>query len=870
MAFKITKKENLNFNSPQEMYADYKSRTINGPLHYQSDMIDLYMKDAVTESDVAIELPTGSGKTLIGLLIGEYRRRKNKEKVVYVCPTNQLVYQVTEQAMSKYGIKVNPFTGRIKEYSPQSKTEYYRCEAIAVTNYSSIFNNSTFFNDTDIIILDDAHSSEDYIASFWTLDISRKNHNDLYTVLVENIRDIIEPTQYYRMTDDNPMPEDKFWVDIVPNTKIFGHLREICSIIDEYVKETDLKYTWVNLRNHLQACNIYISWNQIVIRPVIPPTLTHAPFATAKQRIYMSATLGKSGELERITGIQNIFRLPMVNDWDKKGLGRRFFMFPNASFQSDDMNEVLLKINKTVNRTLVLVPDNQYADKITKSIKENSDTQVFSSKDIETSKTSFISSKDAIAILANRFDGIDLSGEECRMLIVMDLPKATHLQEKFLITRMAASVLFNERIKTRIVQAIGRCTRSPVDYSAVCIIGEDIMNELISPKKLEQYHVELQAEIDFGFQQSTGFTTVDEFLENLKLFIKRGDEWKDAEEDIINKRDERISNVLNKKDKSDLEIIFEKLLLSAKYEVKYQYAIWRNDHEQALQCVEDVIRHLDAPALRGYKGFWCYLGGYIAYHLYNEGKKTFADVSKKYFRNASYCTNSVSWFSKLIPDREPEKVNEDSLVGSITPRIEKQILQDGLRNNNKFEERAKKILDLLNSSNGNNFERGHQELGLLLGYISNNANGDADPDPWWIINEDICIVAEDKIYETQTKPIPVKHVRQAAGHVNWIKEKIKGLSNDAEIITIMLTNTSVIEEAAAIHGKEIWYVNREVFCQWALKAIEAIRKLRRNFIEEGNIEWRTEAEETLNELKVTPKHFLDLVKSKKLDELPKQ
>lgn len=870
MAFKITKKENLNFNSPQEMYTDYKSRTINGPLNYQSDMIDLYMEKAFDKKNVAIELPTGSGKTFIGLLIGEYRRRKNKEKVVYVCPTNQLVHQVAEQATTKYGIKVNTFTGKIREYNPQAKAEFIRCETLAITNYSSLFNNSTFFSDADIIILDDAHSSEDYIASFWTLDITRKDYKSLYKVLVENLKDLIEPTQYNRMVNDNPMPEEKQWIDKVPNIKLYGRLEEIASLIDEHVKDTDLKYTWVNIRNHLQACNIYLSWNQIIIRPIIPPTLTHSPFANAKQRIYMSATLGKSGELERITGIPNIVRLPIVNDWDKKGLGRRFFMFPNASFQDDKLLELLLKINAIRNRTLVLVPDGEYANTLSEFIQSNTHTQVFNSKDIESSKQSFVSCDNAIAILANRFDGIDLSDEDCRMLIVMDLPKATHLQEKFLITRMAASVLFNERIKTRIVQAIGRCTRGPVDYSAVCIIGEDIMNELISPKKLEQYHVELQAEIDFGYQQSVGFSTIDDFLDNLKHFFKKDEEWQEAEQDIISKRDARISNLSSNKDLADLKVIFEKLLQAAKFEVKYQYSIWKNDYEQALASIEEILRYLDAPILQGYRGFWNYLGGYTACLLFNEGKKTYADVSKKYFREASKCTNSISWFNKLIPGKETQEVSDDNLSGSIIPRIEKQILQDGLRNNNKFEQRAKRIIELLNSADGHDFEKGHQELGTLLGYISDNANGDADPDPYWIINEDICIVSEDKIYESNSKPIPVKHVRQAAGHVNWIKEKVKMISEDAEIITIMLTNTTVIEEAAAIHGKEIWYINREEFCNWALRAIEAIRKLRRNFIEEGNMEWRTEADETLSEFKVAPKDFINMIKSKKLDELTRQ
>lgn len=85
MAFKRKKRENNTFESPQQMFRDhYKRKGINGILDYQSEMIDQYM-DHIDDADIALEMPTGSGKTLIGLLIGEYRRRMNKERVVFVC-----------------------------------------------------------------------------------------------------------------------------------------------------------------------------------------------------------------------------------------------------------------------------------------------------------------------------------------------------------------------------------------------------------------------------------------------------------------------------------------------------------------------------------------------------------------------------------------------------------------------------------------------------------------------------------------------------------------------------------------------------------------------------------------------------------------
>jgi hypothetical protein len=44
---------------------------------------------------------------------------------------------------------------------------------------------------------------------------------------------------------------------------------------------------------------VYIAPDAILIRPFIPPAASHPQYAQAEQRIYLSATLGEGGELER-------------------------------------------------------------------------------------------------------------------------------------------------------------------------------------------------------------------------------------------------------------------------------------------------------------------------------------------------------------------------------------------------------------------------------------------------------------------------------------------------------------------------------------------------------------------------------------------
>jgi hypothetical protein len=866
LAFRIKKTENTNFDSPQEMYKDYKKRTINGTLDYQSKMIDLYMEQAFNKKDVAFELPTGSGKTLIGLLIGEYRRRKNKEKVVYLCPNNQLVHQVVEKANTVYGIKVHGFTGKIVDYPADSKSAYNRGETIAVTNYSSLFNNNSFFEDADVLIFDDAHSSENYIAKNWSLDFSRFDYRELYLSIVESLKDVLDITQYNRMTNDNPMTEDTVWFDKLPNMNFYEKIKDLYPIIDTFVAETKLRYPWANIKNHLHACNMFLSWSGILIRPYIPPTLTHSAFSNTKQRIYMSATLGVSGELERITGVKKIHRLPMVAEWDKKSIGRRFFIFPNASFPSSMNHDILLKINDQVDRTLLLVQDDKTVGRYKEYIEKYTDTEVFLSKDIEKSKEAFINSENGIAILANRYDGIDMDGDKCHMLVIGSLPNATHLQEKFLTSRMGASVLFNERIRTRVVQAIGRCTRSDVDFAAVCVFGIELENALVSPKKIVSYQPELRAELEFGYEQSTKHENIDSLMDLLKLFFERGEEWEEAEESVISLRDEYITEGYKSIETDN----FNRLKEAVIHEVEYQYAFWKEDYDEALKQIDLILPKLDGNALKGYKGFWNYAAGFVAYQIYKSGKTQYYEVSRNYFRQASKSTHTIKWFNKLLEKKEVEiDSNSNEGLFDVIERIEIQIMKDGIRNSRRFESKIKQTLELLNSNDGNDFERGHQELGTILGYISENSGGIADPDPWWIINDKLCIVSEDKIYESDSKPIPVKHVKQACTHENWIREKVKILKNDALVETIFITTSKVIEEPAAIHGNNVWHVDRSEFVNWALKAIEALRKVRRSFSEQGDLLWRMETADILKEEQVTPKDLLDFIRRERLSDITK-
>src|SRR5437867_4357791 len=156
MAFKSPPKSTNVPASPDVLLRELPRRKIPDVLPHQRELMRSYTASALNAPDVAMQLPTGSGKTLVGLLTGEWRRRKNQERVVYLCPTRQLVHQVAEQAEEKYGLTVLSFVGSARDYDPTAKAKYQNADHIAVTTYSSLFNTNSYFDNEDVLILDDA------------------------------------------------------------------------------------------------------------------------------------------------------------------------------------------------------------------------------------------------------------------------------------------------------------------------------------------------------------------------------------------------------------------------------------------------------------------------------------------------------------------------------------------------------------------------------------------------------------------------------------------------------------------------------------------------------------------------------------------
>ncbi len=809
-------------DSPEKLFLELPRRKIPGVLLHQGEIMRAYMGEAICAKDVALQLPTGSGKTLVGLMIAEWRRRKFKERVLYLCPTRQLVNQVVEQANEQYGLLVNGFTGSTKNYDPTAKSQYQNADKIAVTTYTSLFNTNPFFDDPEIIIVDDAHAAENYIAELWSLKIERGNkaQEALHTAIANLLKPHIDARNFAQLKGESNNISNAPWVDKLPTPTLYEIKEQLCGILDAHTGSTDLRHAWSMIRDHIAGCHLYLSSQEILIRPLIPPTWSHPPFDSAKQRIFMSATLGAGGDLERLTGRKNIHRLPIPESWNIQGIGRRFFVFPSLSLKDNQISALRREMIQLAGRSIILVPSDRQKNEITKDIEENLKFKLFDATDIESSKKPFVESKNAVAVIANRYDGIDFPGDDCRLLFIDGLPKATNAQELFLMSRMGANILFNERVQTRVLQAIGRCTRSLQDYSAVVVTGEHLPDYLVDRKRRKYLHPELQAELEFGIEQSQE-TNIHNLVENFQIFLQNDTEWEEANSDILDKRSKSVQVPFP---------AMEDLKSVVNHEIKFQKRLWQGDFENAMAAAESILANLNAPELKGYRALWHYLAGSAAWQIGRDGAHSYTLKSSEHFKRSKEAAPTIPWLVSLSRyqcnnEASEVEVNKHILLKQVE-RLESILTDLGTLHSRKYDLREKEILEGLRDPA--KFENAQKLLGEMLGFEAGKVEVDASPDPWWTIG-DLCFVFEDYVNANANSEIDATKARQAVLHPNWIRQNLS-LSEECKIIPVFVSHVCKATTGATPHLHELYYWNLEEFIYWAENGLAAIRNLRLKFL----------------------------------------
>ncbi len=864
--FKHRKRTAFAYASPWQMYADRKNRKIQSLYDHQTQMLKQYMQ-AESRKDISLELPTGSGKTLVGLLIGDFRRQKNKERVVYLCVNNALVDQVCKAANEQYGIDARPFVGKKSSYSEKDKIDYNSAKCIAVTSYSSLFNVSPFFNDAEVLIFDDAHSAGSMVANQWSLRVGPNGqHADLFADLIRAIKPLLSEKEVGRLSTGEKGLAFESIVGCIPSPALDWCQKELGDLLNKYVSENpeeEITFPIKTIKDNLQGCSVFLSSDEILIRPLIPPTKFFAPMEGAKQRLYMSATIGETGELERLFGRDSIYALPPLEEWDGRTTGRRLFMFPAAIEHEPKLTrEDLLKVILEENRRALIITDTLASQAGLRELLQDK-PNVYCASNLKRDKDDFLKTEDGILIAANRLDGMDFPSDDCRIEVIYNLPRGIDLQERFFVSMVQARELYSERLRNRLTQALGRCTRSQTDYSVVYILDNLVKDEITAPELVRRYNYELQAEIEFALDNLEG-KTLEEYLELATIFLTDRDAWEDFDQDIVEARTEIADNDLVPE-----SMVAKALKKAASIEVQISQSLWDGDYQSAISKIRSLlVCYSDDEDLAGYGAFWNYVLYYCSRAKAKDRGTIDGEEAQRYLDNAKEGATSASWIIDRLPNKIPGGCENPNVLDRLTKKIKKAIRNQESRR--QAIEQIDAISERLGEAVQKDFEAPHTDLGDWLGYLASNPSGDAEPDPYWVIDSKSCIVSEDKIYEDKSKAIPVRHVREAAGHKKWVQEKLTNvLDKDAVVDTVFITNAVTIDENAAIQAEDIWYVTREEFVEWGVRALQTIRNIL-SCVDNGEADLEQLINQKLVAAEVSSTDFLKLIKRKKLKNLKRR
>ena len=791
--------------SPEELFGRLQvgDPGIENLWSQQADVLRSYADEHVETPDVALELPTGSGKTLVGLLIGEWRRLSRNERSAYVCPNNQLAAQVHGKAQG-YGIDTVLLIGPSDQWSAADEAKFTQSRAVAVTNYHHVFNRSPRIV-AQSLILDDAHTAESPVADRWSLRLNRDSDRSAYFSVIAAVSPELPEHHRRAVVNDDLDPVQRSKVEVLLPDAVQRVTEPISAALDEHVPGTNAWFAWDAIGASLPTCLIYASWSQVLIRPFIAPTFAQDAFEEAGQRVYLSATLGAGGELERSFGRSSIARVPQPADWDREGSGRRYILAPGTARDGVEANNLIRQITERIGRVLFLSPSDWRLSRAADAVLPDG-LERLGAEDIARGLESFTSKERAALVLANRYDGIDLPGNACRLIILSGLPFGTHLQERFLYETLWARHALGERIRTRITQGVGRATRARRDTAVVLLHGDDLLGFLSQTDVRTVLRSELQAELELAF--STAELADEELLTSVDSFLAQDADWRPTEAWL---------RAYAQEHEKGEPTGSEQLTKAAPREVEAWQAAWRGEYEGATTAAQKAVAELNHPDLGTYRAWWVTLAA--SWSIMASGPE--APSSRELAREAGLATRRMRWRPKFEIE-QPAPSADDALAIRADTAI--AWLRRWYRSP-KFERELSRLEEGIQKDEATGFELAVEFLGTILGFEAKRPAEEADPDGAWRDGDRAWLIWEAKTEELPDGKVSAAEVRQANSHADWIRHHF-AWPEPGTVVTLLVTpKTEAHENVAGVPAEELHRVSPTTVREIAADAVSVHRQL---------------------------------------------
>lgn len=796
----------------------------------------------VTKSDVAIEMPAGTGKTLVALLIAEYHRRLNR-RIAILTGTRQLAKQVAEDA-EYLGVSATVFEGRGVDWSTREIGRYQRAETIGIMNYWAYFNTSPRPTPSEILILDDAHLAESAISGLFSIRVKKSENDDLYMNIINAIKSL-RPGRYMAIEDIlMDMPVDSPF--LLPFSDWYELSGRIIQLLDDASQSGDdqVRYVWPKIRSNSDALALFVTSYEFQLRPIIYPTKTFRHFSEPIQRLYLSATLGDPEDLQRRIGCDPIHLL-RPSDPQPGERGRRMIvLFPSkeeGDNQSEIIDEGLRTLWPVARKRLWMCSSwrevEQWKARVP-PLKNGSRTHIWELRGSDESQLEeFRQASLGHLFTAARFDGIDFPGDQCRLAIVPSPPITSDPQEEFFSAHLQDAAFLKSRFSQRVAQALGRCNRGAADFAVYLFPNPRFERRFggNDPDYLSYLPQDIQAEMEAALENcEDGF---------MACCIRARDFLSGAFADWD-------SHVQNLQKKARQKQLVSSSPLPAHHEVTGWLALWKGDPVGAAQhfqkCEEEYIQqHVSEPlAFSRYCHAWA---RYIC-HLRQNDPVALEDTIELLEKSAS--SGPSSWFTTILRAsandlRRSLKKETIPLKGTsdykeaIIEEWEKILYERGLK-----ESSLKKWLDMIEknieSSSHDQVAQGINDLGRLAGFEAFRPRQSGMPDVIWRFSRDTRYIFtwEVKAELTADRKVRLSDVDQAHRQGRWAHQNYS--QDGYTCIPFILTCSSGLEPGVADVLDNVRCITQSAMCSMA-KIIRAIFDEFRTLWKANSNERRSEA-----------------------------
>jgi hypothetical protein len=472
------------------------------------------------ERDLVIKLSTGSGKTVVGLVYAEMMRRRYKgDPVVYLCPTTQLVDQVLQSGHA-IGVPVSTFPGKGLPY------EALAGESVLVCTYDRVFNAKSTFETNSVrpscIVLDDVHAGVERVRACYTVKVPDACFEQFRAML----RPLCEGTDpaTWRGIEANAVDsryEVPYWVWANVHA-------QVAKLLDQHQDDHELLFRWGNISRYLELARVCISGQAGEISLPVAAVEEMAAYSSAKHRLFMSASIkdGSSFITDLNCDPQAFKRI--IEPLEDEGAGERM-MLVTSLISSDASKQQIAAACKDLSMSTNVVVLTSSAAQATEWV--TSGAKLSQRKDVDPAIEALKASSGNYAVFAQRFDGVDLPDDACRVLVIDGVPAGDRLCDKVDASRQKDSPEYDVRTVNRFEQALGRAVRSSADYAAVLLVGPDIAALIGRRSVRDLMEARTRVQVDLGKELaklSPGQAVSEVIPGMVQALLTRNEGWKDA------------------------------------------------------------------------------------------------------------------------------------------------------------------------------------------------------------------------------------------------------------------------------------------------------------------------------------------------------